>query len=88
MHTLNQRTLECIAETIRTGQAHHTVVLNTLIETENQGGSGALRQLERQLSRSADALQTRQHPHTHVARTWLDATRAYLLVNATRKQAV
>ena len=88
MHTLNNRTLDCIADTIRTGHVHHTVVLNTLIETENQGGTGALRQLERQLSRSADALHTRQHPNTHIARAWLDATRAYLLVNATRKQAV
>ena len=82
------RALETIAETIRQGSVHPTTVMNTLIEAENEGGGAALRRIERQLSRSAQALSERQHPHSELARTWLDATRAYLIVQVERKQAV
>ena len=50
------RALDDIAQSLRLGQLHPTSVLNTLIAAENEGGLGAVRQLERQLTRSADAL--------------------------------
>ncbi|MFC4456038.1 hypothetical protein [Deinococcus sonorensis] len=82
------RVLEVIAESIKVGQAHPTVVLNTLIETENGGGLGAVRQLERQLSLSARSLEARQHPHHALAQAWLNATRAYLITQAEHRRAV
>lgn len=82
------RALETIAESIRQGRVHPTIVMNTLIELENEGGTLALRRMERQLTRSEQALSARQHPHSDLARTWLDATRAYMIVNVERRQAV
>jgi hypothetical protein len=79
-------TLGTIAESIRTGQAHPTTVLNALIEAENAGGLGAVRQIERQLSTSAPALQARSHPHSELAQAWLNATRAYLITQAELKR--
>ena len=76
------RVLDIIAESIRTGQAHPTTVLNTLIEAENAGGMGAIRQVERQLNLSTHALRDRAHPHTELAQAWLNATRAYLITQA------
>ena len=85
MHVL-ETTLGTIAESIRTGQAHPTTVLNTLIEAENAGGMVAVRQIERQLSLSAPALQARAHPNSELARAWLNATRAYLIAQAELKR--
>ena len=82
------RALETIAHTIKVGKVHPTLVMNTLIEVENEGGSLALRQVERHLDRTASALQAREHPHSGLARAWLDATRAYLIAHAERRQAV
>ena len=56
------RALDEIAQSLRLGQLHPTSVLNTLIAAENQGGLGAVRQLERQLTRSSDALSARAAP--------------------------
>ncbi len=80
------RVLDIIAESIRIGQAHPTTVLNTLIEAENAGGMGAVRQVERQLSLSTQALRARSHPHTELAQSWLNATRAYLIAQAELKR--
>ncbi|WP_424950369.1 hypothetical protein [Deinococcus sp.] len=85
MHVL-ETTLETIAQSIRTGLAHPTTVLNTLIETENAGGMGAVRQVERQLRLSAEALQARAHPNSDLAQAWLNATRAYLITQAELKR--
>ena len=82
------RALDDIAHSLKLGQLHPTAVLNTLITAENQGGLGAVRQLERQLARSADALSERQHPHSALAQIWLNATRAYLVVQTEQKRAV
>ncbi len=81
-----EHTLETIAESIRIGRAHPTTVLNTLIETENAGGIGAVRQVERQLSLSAKSLQARSHPNSGLAQAWLNATRAYLITQAELKR--
>ena len=82
------RALETIAESLRLGSVHPTTVLNTLIEAENEGGLGAVRQIERHLSVSLGALRDRQHPHSDLAQAWLGATRAYLVTQAERRQAV
>ena len=82
-----ETTLETIAESIRTGQAHRTTVLNTLIEAENAGGMMAVRQIERQLTLSASALQARAHPTSELAQAWLNAARAYLIARAELKRA-
>ena len=82
------RALELIAHTLSVGKVHPTTVINTLIEVENAGGSGALRQVERHLARTEEALRERNHPHRGLARAWLDATHAYLIAHAERKQAV
>ncbi|BDP40117.1 hypothetical protein DAETH_00860 [Deinococcus aetherius] len=82
------RALDIIAESIRVGYVHPTTVLNTLIEAENEGGLGAVRQVERHLSVGNLALRERSHPHQDLAQLWLGATRAYLVTQAERKQAV
>ena len=82
------RGLDVIAASIRVGQVHPTTMLNTLIETENEGGLGAVRQLERQLTRSSEALCAREHPHSTLAASWLNAARAYLIAQAELKRAV
>ncbi|WP_420597100.1 hypothetical protein [Deinococcus sp.] len=82
------RALDAIAHSLRVGQLHPTAVLNTLIDAENEGGLSAVRQLERHLSRSADALSARQHPHRELAQIWLSATRAYLVERAEQRRAV
>jgi hypothetical protein len=82
------RALDIIAESLRSGHVHSTTVLNTLIEAENEGGLGAVRRIERHLSLGLRALQDRQHPHSTLARTWLGATRVYLITQTERKQAV
>lgn len=82
------RALDDIAQTLKLGRLHPTAVLNTLIATENEGGLGAVRQLERQLSRSNDSLRDRQHPHSALAQIWLNATRAYLVAQTEQKRAV
>lgn len=79
-------TLETIAKSIRAGSAHPTTVLNTLIEAENGGGMVAVRQVERQLSLSTQALQARSHPNSELAQAWLNATRAYLIAQAELKR--
>jgi hypothetical protein len=79
-------TLGTIAESIRTGKAHPTTVLNALIEAENAGGMVAVRQVERQLSLSTQALQARSHPNSKLAEAWLNATRAYLIAQAELKR--
>jgi hypothetical protein len=79
-------TLGTIAESIRTGKAHPTTVLNALIEAENAGGMVAVRQVERQLSLSTQALQARSHPNSGLAEAWLNATRAYLIAQAELKR--
>ncbi len=71
------RTLEMIATTLKTKQAHPTTVLNALIEAENSGGMAAVADLERRLARlirSVDA----EDPVRPLARAWLEAVRAYL----------
>lgn len=82
------RALDIIAESIRVGYVHPTTVLNTLIEAENEGGLGAVRQVERQLTVGNLALRERGHPHQDLARLWLGAARVYLVTQAERKQAV
>ncbi|GHF62611.1 translation elongation factor EF-Ts [Deinococcus metalli] len=82
------RALDTIAESIRIGYVHPTKVLNTLIEVENEGGLGAVRRIERHLSLGATALRDRQHPNSDTAQQWLNSTRAYLITQAERKQAV
>ncbi|AFZ66674.1 hypothetical protein [Deinococcus peraridilitoris] len=82
------RALETIAHTIKIGKVHPTTVVNTLIEVENEGGTGALRRVERHLALSEEALRERAHPHSRLARAWLDATRAYLVAHAECKRAV
>lgn len=81
-----ETTLGTIAESIRIGVAHPTTVLNTLIEAENAGGLGVVRQIERQLSLSTKSLQERSHPNSGLAQAWLDATRAYLIAQAELKR--
>ena len=82
------RALDAVAHSLRLGQLHPTAVLNTLIAAENEGGLSALLQLERHLTRSADAMSARQHPHSDLAHIWLNATRAYLVKRAEQKRAV
>ncbi|WP_216329482.1 hypothetical protein [Deinococcus aestuarii] len=82
------RALDMIAESIRVGYVHPTTVLNTLIETENEGGLGAVRRVERHLTVGNLALRERGHPHQELAQLWLGATRAYLVTQAERRQAV
>ncbi len=82
------RALEDIAQTLKLGHLHPTAVLNTLIAAENEGGLSAVRHIERQLTRSADSLNERQHPHSQLARIWLNATRAYLVAQTEQKKAV
>jgi hypothetical protein len=81
-----ENTLEIIAESIRVGNVHPTTVLNTLIEADNAGGLGAVRQIERQLSMSARSLEARSHPNSNLAQTWLNATRVYLITQAELKR--
>ncbi|MBB6100085.1 hypothetical protein HNR42_003550 [Deinobacterium chartae] len=83
------RALEVIAVTLKEGRVHPTTVVNTLIETENEGGQSALRRLERELARSSRLLRERKHPHSDLARAWLQATRAYMVTHAlnTQRQA-
>ncbi|WP_293915279.1 hypothetical protein [Deinococcus sp.] len=82
------RALDAVAQSLKLGSLHPTAVLNTLIAAENEGGLGAVRQLERQLTRSTDALNAREHPHRGLAQIWLGATRAYLVAQAELKRAV
>ncbi|THF84738.1 hypothetical protein E7T09_19060 [Deinococcus sp. KSM4-11] len=82
------RALDTIAESIRLGYAHPTKIINTLIEVENDGGLGAVRRIERHLSLGSAALRDRQHPNIGIAQQWLNSTRAYLITQAERKQAV
>lgn len=81
-----ENTLGTIAESIRVGKVHPTTVLNTLIEAENAGGLGAVRQVERQLSLSTRSLEARSHPNSGLAQAWLNATRAYLITQAELKR--
>ncbi|UBV42706.1 hypothetical protein LAJ19_00215 [Deinococcus taeanensis] len=82
------RALDTIAESIRTGYAHPTTLLNTFIQVENEGGLGAVRRIERQLHLSVQGMRDRQHPHSDLAQTWLNSARAYLITSAQRRQAV
>lgn len=82
------RALDIIAESIRIGHAHPTLILNTLIELENEGGLVAVRRVERQLSHGTSALRERAYPNSALAQKWLGAARAYLITQAERKQAV
>ncbi|RJF72059.1 hypothetical protein D3875_11315 [Deinococcus cavernae] len=82
------RALDTIAESIRIGHVHPTVVLNTLIEVENENGLNGVRHVERHIENGMQSLKQRQHPHLIVAEKWLGAARAYLLTQAERKQAV
>lgn len=81
------RALETIAESVRVGYVHPTVMTNTLIQLENEGGLEALRQLAEQLEGRLDALEARAHPHHAIATHWLAAARAYCLM-AERKRAI
>lgn len=82
------RALDIIAESIRIGYVHPTVLLNTLIEVENDGGLNGVRHIERHIENGMQALKQRQHPHSAIAEKWLGAARAYLVTQAERKQAV
>ncbi|GAA5502804.1 hypothetical protein Dxin01_02551 [Deinococcus xinjiangensis] len=82
------RALDTIANSIKVGYVHPTVVLNTLIEVENEGGLNAVRHIERHLDNGLAALRQRQHPHSALAEKWLGAARAYLVTQAERKHAV
>ncbi len=82
------RALDTIANSIRVGYVHPTVVLNTLIEVENEGGLNAVRRIERHLDNGLSALRQRQHPNSALAEKWLGAARAYLVTQAERKHAV
>ena len=64
------RALDTIANSIRLGYIHPTVMLNTLIEAENGGGLREVRRIERHLDRGVRALQQRQHPHAEIAEKW------------------
>lgn len=74
------RALETIAESVRLGYVHPTVMTNTLIQLENEGGLDAVQQLAEQLAGSVRALECRQHPHLTLAEHWLAAARAYSLL--------
>lgn len=82
------RALDTIAESIRVGHVHPTVVLNTLIEIENESGLNGVRHLERHIQNGMHALEQRHHPHLIVAEKWLGAARAYLVTQANHRQAV
>lgn len=82
------RALETIAHSLRVGYIHPTVILNTLIEVENEGGLNAVRHIERHLDNGLSALKQRGHPNSELAEKWLGAARAYLLTQADRKHAV
>lgn len=82
------RALDTIANSLRLGYVHPTVVLNTLIEVENEGGLNAVRHVERHLAKGVSALMERQHPHAALAEKWLGAARVYLVTQAERKQAI
>lgn len=82
------RALDTIARSIRAGYVHSTTVLNTLIETENEGGLTAVRRVERQLDNGLDAMRRREHPNSDLVQAWLGATRAYLVSRAEQRQAV
>ena len=81
------RALETIAESIRIGYVHPTVMLNTLIEVENEGGLSAVRRIERHLENGMHALRQRQHPHSSLAESWLGAARVYLVTQAEHRRA-
>lgn len=72
------RALEIIAQSLRVGYVHPTTVINTLIETENDGGLIAIEQLKTQLEQSLHALQERRHPHSQMIKAWLGAVHNYL----------
>jgi hypothetical protein len=75
------RTLETIAQTLKRGTAHPTVVLNALIELENTAGAPGLFELEYRLARLVRAMNERGETGAPLARAWLDATRAYLEIH-------
>lgn len=81
------RALDTIANSIRLGYIHPTVMLNTLIETENGGGLREVRRIERHLARGVRALQQRQHPHAEIAEKWLRGTQLYLTTQTGRRRA-
>lgn len=81
------RALDTIANSIRLGYIHPTVLINTLIEAENEGGLSAVRHIERHLDNGLSALRQRQHPHFDLAEKWLSATRTYLVTQAEHKHA-
>lgn len=82
------RALDQIAGSIRAGYVHSTTVLNTLIETENEGGLNAVRHIERHLDNGMRAMLQRQHPRADLVQAWLGATRAYLVSRAEQRQAI
>ena len=72
------RILETIAQTLHTGHAHPTTVMNALVELENAGGASAVYELEYRLARMCRTMFERQEPGYRMGRAWLEATRAYL----------
>lgn len=72
------RTFKVIAESLSTRRVHPTAVLNTLIETENAGGLGAVRELEARLARLLRSFDERGESGAPLAAAWLEATRLYL----------
>lgn len=70
--------LKVIAHSLHVGYVHPTTVINTLIETENHGGLTAIEHLQTLLEQSLQALQECKHPHSHMVKAWLGATRIYL----------
>jgi hypothetical protein len=70
--------LEVIEATLTSGRAHHTLVMNTLIELENQAGESGVLELEQRLTRLVVQMSQENHPRLPLARAWLEAVRGYL----------
>lgn len=85
MHTQNTYptySLETIDQSVAMGIPHRTVVLNTLIEAENQGGLTAVRCLEQAL---IERLRWATPEHYDCLRYWLGAVQTYLWAYSPRR---
>jgi hypothetical protein len=69
---------EVIEQTLMSGRAHPTLVMNTLIELENQAGESGVLELEQRLTRLVVQMSQQNQPRLPLARAWLEAVRGYL----------
>ena len=75
-----------ITQTLVAERVHPTMVLNTLIELENDGGIPMIFELHYRLTRMVRNLREVQGPAQRIAQAWLDATIAYLETHAPKAQ--